>query len=389
MESSGDDESLASASEGPSSGEKPLVDNSSTVINKIANLYAERLMSDVCLVVGSVEYPSHRLILCASSDVFQIMLMNPNWTESQETRVILRETPSCEAVFEDFLKYLYTGKILLDYATVIPLVSLADKYNVKDLLRIGLDYMSRNVATACKRHQVVSWYQFASASGHMFVANLCRDFIKWNFESISNNVDFPSMQLECLLEFIKLNDLVIEDEMTLFQCVDQWLRAKREIMVQSGEENIDLHMDHYITVLLPHIRFPMMTPAQLADLLLSPLSTSHTEFLVEKIRIAMSFHKNQLYSRDDMITSLWNHFNPRLFTPRLYTAERNCASLQIDNVHHLQTYHCRSLLFSSQKHTAEYMGDDQSEWSVDVYPKGVWFQKCLTVYQPPGLEVSD
>ena len=30
------------------------VDNSKTVINKIANLYAERLMSDVCLVVGNV-----------------------------------------------------------------------------------------------------------------------------------------------------------------------------------------------------------------------------------------------------------------------------------------------------------------------------------------------
>ena len=30
------------------------VDNSRTVINKIANLYAERLMSDVCLVVGNV-----------------------------------------------------------------------------------------------------------------------------------------------------------------------------------------------------------------------------------------------------------------------------------------------------------------------------------------------
>ena len=50
----------------------PEVDNSSTVINKIANLYAERLMSDVVLVVGNVEYPAHRLILCASSDVFQV-----------------------------------------------------------------------------------------------------------------------------------------------------------------------------------------------------------------------------------------------------------------------------------------------------------------------------
>ena len=65
-------------------------------------------------------------------------------------------------------------------------------------------------------------------------------------------------------------------------------------MVQLGEENIDLHLDHFVHVLLPLIRFPMMTPAQLADLILNPLSQSHTELLVERIRMAMCYHKNQL-----------------------------------------------------------------------------------------------
>lgn len=50
------------------------VDNSRTVLLKIATLYAERLMNDICLVVDGVEYPAHRLILCASSDVFQVRL---------------------------------------------------------------------------------------------------------------------------------------------------------------------------------------------------------------------------------------------------------------------------------------------------------------------------
>ena len=56
------------------------MDNSSEVVTKIAGLYAERLMSDVLLVVGKQELPAHRLILCASSDVFQIMLMS-RWVE--------------------------------------------------------------------------------------------------------------------------------------------------------------------------------------------------------------------------------------------------------------------------------------------------------------------
>lgn len=54
------------------------VDNSRTVLLKIATLYAERLMNDICLVVDGVEYPAHRLILCASSDVFQVSVKTYN-----------------------------------------------------------------------------------------------------------------------------------------------------------------------------------------------------------------------------------------------------------------------------------------------------------------------
>ena len=66
------------------------MDNSSEVVTKIAGIYAERLMSDVILVVGKQELAAHRLILCASSEVFQIMLMSTNWTESSERKIILK-----------------------------------------------------------------------------------------------------------------------------------------------------------------------------------------------------------------------------------------------------------------------------------------------------------
>lgn len=48
------------------------MNNSTSVLHKIANLYAEQLMSDICLVVGNNRYPAHRVILCASSEVFQV-----------------------------------------------------------------------------------------------------------------------------------------------------------------------------------------------------------------------------------------------------------------------------------------------------------------------------
>ena len=59
------------------------IDNSKIIIQKMATLFADKIMSDIILVVGKTEYPSHKLILCTSSDVFQIMLHDSNWSESQ------------------------------------------------------------------------------------------------------------------------------------------------------------------------------------------------------------------------------------------------------------------------------------------------------------------
>ncbi len=52
----------------------------------------------------------------------------------------------------------------------------------------------------------------------------------------------------------------------------------------SGEEHVNLHLDRHVQEFLPLVRFPMMTPAQLAGLMLSPLSETHTEVLAQKIR---------------------------------------------------------------------------------------------------------
>lgn len=75
------------------------------------------------------------------------MLMNPNWSESQENKIILQEDPECVEVFPDFLKYMYTGKIHIKHELVLPLVTLADKYNIKDLVKLCVDYMVKQAVS--------------------------------------------------------------------------------------------------------------------------------------------------------------------------------------------------------------------------------------------------
>ncbi|KAJ8953748.1 hypothetical protein NQ318_015404 [Aromia moschata] len=56
------------------------IDNSENILKVLNKLYAEKEMCDVLLKVGNNQFAAHRLILCASSDVFQVMLMRPEWS---------------------------------------------------------------------------------------------------------------------------------------------------------------------------------------------------------------------------------------------------------------------------------------------------------------------
>ena len=141
----------------------------------------------------------------------------------------------------------------------------------------------------------------------------------------------------------------------------------------------------------------MMGPSQLADLLLSPLTTDYMPFMMGRMQAAMGYHRNT----PECLAKLLKYKNgDRLLTPRLYTEDKFCCSLTVDYFPQLPVYHCRSLCFTSHESTADFSGDSQVmsgfrtsifktlclvmffsqvDWMVDLYPKGVWFQRCFKI----------
>lgn len=351
------------------------IDNSSTVLTKIARLYAEKLMNDVCLVVGGKDFLAHRLILCASSEVFHVMLMNPNWAESHNTRITLQEPVQCCNVFGDFLSYLYTGQIQISHNTVMPVMALADKYNVHDLMNLCQKFMMENIPTASRCNQLMNWLQYSFACGHHHLANACRDYVRWNFQSVAAQDDFGTCEVDVLISLIQLDDLSIYDETTLFHCLVKWIEAQEE-----QNENL-------IRQVFSYVRFPMMSPRQLADLLLCSLTQRYKEFFVERMAVSMAFHSGQ---KEHFTEALLVNNNPDslLFTPRLYTAEKWSAHLTLENFSSLPAYHTRTLLLSSPVSCADFESDSY-EWVIEFSPKGVWFRSCCLIVWQGNIEVPE
>ncbi|XP_015912040.1 BTB/POZ domain-containing protein 17 [Parasteatoda tepidariorum] len=364
------------------------IDNSNTVLEKIASLYAERLLSDITLEVGGKHFAAHRLILCASSDVFQVMLMNPNWSESQETKICLQEDPACVLVFPDFLKYLYTGKLHINHFLVLPLVTLADKYNVKDLVHLCVDYMCRHVVSATRHNQLVLWLQYTLNCGHSLVYKACASFITWNFELVCDMEDFGSLETEVLISFLRQSDLVISDEVAVFQCVAKWLAIQEQKLLSiHSQPDASYHFANLVTEVMSHVRFPMMSPRQLASLLIHSLTSRFKDFFIERMALAMAFHSNQTDHR--VLDALQKEDGLLLFTPRLYTAEKWSACLSVENYHSLQSYGVSTLVFTTPCSFSECHSNETFEWTAELYPKGVWFKKFFLIVWQGTLEVPE
>ena len=107
------------------------IDCTELFLANLSNTFMSDNFSDVTLKVGGKHYPAHRSFLAASNPYFERMFFGGDWKETKEVQ--LEETPGCQDVFPTFLQYFYKGSVSVNRQTVVPLVVLADKYDVKVL----------------------------------------------------------------------------------------------------------------------------------------------------------------------------------------------------------------------------------------------------------------
>lgn len=232
------------------------------------------------------------------------------------------EDQNCIEAFPQFLKYLYTGQIKISVESAMPLLSLADKYNIRDLVTLSRNYMSKNIAMAGSRGFLISWLQYTlSSSYHKQISEELKNFLRLNLETVSFSKDFKDLDPDNFCILLQQSDLVIKNEGKLFEIVERWLLLKKEQVEQEEsltDEEKQSHMRLIIEEICSHVRYPMMTVQELASIPLKPITSLCKEFFCDKMALGMSFHANQPI----------NHNNNYLqYTPRLYTSDNFCLEM--------------------------------------------------------------
>ncbi|VDM41123.1 unnamed protein product [Toxocara canis] len=230
-------------------------------LNDFAKYFNNAHLSDVTLLVGDEIYSAHRIILTKSSEVFDRML-SQKWNGDKKELELVEE-PQCQRVFAAFLRFLYCNHILLHPDNALPILVLADKYNVHSLRKP--------------------------------LINACIKVLAWHFEEMITSEEWEkewlSVDRDQLTELLKSNDLVLSSEYRLWEAVQKWL------MAPSHPERRGNTASPLLVSILPLIRFPFMTADELTMVERSPFVETHPKLFHPQILLAYKFQALPLSSR--------------------------------------------------------------------------------------------
>lgn len=117
-----------------------------------------------------------------------------------------------------------------------------------------------------------------------------------------------------------------------------------------SDEEKEEHVKTLIEEIMVHIRFAMMTPTELAGILLRPSVGLHKEFFIDRMSIGMAYHAGQS-GRIEQVRSTDN--GALQFTPRLYTSDLFSFEMNITEFHNVENYANFGACFFSQSTLSE------------------------------------
>ncbi|XP_064638054.1 BTB/POZ domain-containing protein 17-like isoform X3 [Lineus longissimus] len=322
-------------------------------IQNVSQFFNQQSLSDVVLKIGDQRFYGHKFVLAKSSDVFRTMLYERPWSRNITEEVELNESPECQAVFDIFLRYLYTAELAISTDSAVGVLCLADKYNVGSLKDLCVKYMIEH-SKSPRVNNALAWYPWSKALHLSELFERCFQCICWNTHEIISSPEWVNMDMEFLSDILLSSQLIVPDEYTLFEAVVTWLQ----------HDNHNQEMTEYSSRLMPLIRFPQMMVGQLYQIEHHEL-TSQTECgeLIREL-IGRAYRFRALCPSQ---TELSVSFSENFFMPRDY------SRLSVDNVRMTNT-----LRFGIQVDVKMYVGPVPNEkrdgdWKITYRKNGdVW-----------------
>lgn len=111
------------------------------ISSRVKKLYESKEFTDVSFVVGNETIKAHRLVLAMVSPVLRQMMFG-ELREENDIHIIDADPET----FHDFLASIYTDEVILKPGTILEMINLAMKYQMKTLLDRCRRYLLETVS---------------------------------------------------------------------------------------------------------------------------------------------------------------------------------------------------------------------------------------------------
>jgi len=239
--------------------------------------------------------PAHRIILAASSPIFEAMLYPVKSDSSTPVasatsgRLEIKVDDCDPETFNLLLQCIYTDEIVVTTDNVTELMSLARRYQVDKLQVLCADFLTNDLSIENALNMYVVAPDLVSDPDFGI------DFIAENMEELLETDGFVTLPLDRLIRLLQSDKLEVE-EVLLFKAVQKWAVAE---LKRQGKSTDISDVRNILTNVLPLIRFPTMemehiasvvAPSQLLGeqqlLELFTYNSMTEERLKEKIKVA-------------------------------------------------------------------------------------------------------
>jgi len=184
--------------------------------SKNLKLFALKKSDDFCdkILMSSDQHeiPVHRLVMASLSPSFSTLI------KTTDTVTVI---PFRKKIIEILVMFAYTGSSRLDESTITETLEAADKYKIKELVKLSGDFLLSN---ALNMTNALWFYDLGVRFCCDHVISRISKFICQNFKSFIASDKALSFTVEQVLTFTKSVDLQIKDD-ELEQFIQAWAEA--------------------------------------------------------------------------------------------------------------------------------------------------------------------
>jgi len=225
----------------------------------LSRLVGNPARSDVTFVVSKGEkkesIPGHRIVLAASSKLFEAMLYPAKGSDGERPKVTLPLTVNIRdtdpAVFKALLHCVYTDHVDVDPAYLGDLINISHKYQIEKLQMACTDFMEKDV----NAENALELFEIAPTL--LGDDEFALPYIRENTAAVLETEAFLKLS-PGRLKYLLADDSLGADESVLFNSIIKWGKAqitKRADELKGSETE---KLKEVLKDFLPLIRFPTM-----------------------------------------------------------------------------------------------------------------------------------